>query len=1004
MSETIVPASGVSNFQQQGQLDWMSLYKSTFTFSLEVMTRISRAGLDITAIAVSRIICSGFVIEPAAQERVLDALSSLKPFSSYGNIIWLGFGIKPVIKDLAESEPGLACVALCACMSVSYEPFYAAQVLRELCQVRETPLDVIPSIHQWNALVNICAGSISSSKFPTLVEGLIRLAIPRGGVSLHQPTPAKALAKALGALADVSHGKLANISIAGGLDCLWLAAVSEWLLSLNVEIRLSSGQTVYKSSVIHAGGFPQVTIFFDSGNGQQTQPILMRKCYIVPKGHKFWSSPRPEQFTLMGGHSEWITILRDTFGSCLTILLQENLRRNFAILLFDASRQAESYYNGEPLGDGLLHYFSGGGPPFGRFHFGHKFSRGQAFLEFATQRLPELAVIKEILIQFDQSCVRSNWKDCMDEIKLECICPSCQGQAMAHGDYAGQFCLRLIAETIIIFLWILSAMKVHVSLRPSSQGLQLLYIRRREKRHHGRKFGLNVGVHSGDILQIALEIFSGTTRNETSAERSASSALSYNGVCVFFRALEDLNLLPEDASTVQVIPGHIEFDGTIYQRICDLDLTDNVSGSENGFEPHISYKLIAQETPQPGSIATAYQVSGFTQPHKHLLGISKLALAIAISIQGPIRCQGFCRDWNFPRHPRETLTFIPKLSNLQENQNSASEEQLPCQWSLISVPRASADESIDLRVVRASICTLYAEIVKGLVSEVVEESVPEIVEELVPYRMTDLGACLACIVRFSYSLQFSKRAAQLSSNSYHFSRFRPKGTITVAIPSQAVRWLEKPFEMSLKIHSSSALEEAYMNGDKSFIQHLQGRRAEVEAKDSNGKTVLHEVATRGHEGMLQLLLQGKASVNAMSDHGDTALHFAAQEGHEGAVKLLLEKDAELESTNHSGQTPLSLAAGSGYRTVVKLLLETGADLDFKDNSGRTPLWWATGNGHETVVKLLLEEGADLGSKDSYGRTPLSWAAENMREAVVKLLLEKGADLDSKDRYGRTSLS
>jgi ankyrin repeat protein len=981
MSGTIVPASGVSNFQQQGQLDWVSLYKSTFTFSLEVMARISRAGLDITAIAVSRIICSGFVIEPAAQERVLDALSSLKPFSSYGNLIWLGFGIKPVIKDLAESEPGLACVALCACMSVSYEPFYAAQVLRELCQVRETPPDVIPSIRQWNALVNACAGSISSSKFPTLVEGLMRLAIPRRDMSLHQPTSAKALAKALGALADISRGKLANINITGGPDCLWLAAVSEWLLSLNVEIHLSSGQTVYKSSITHAGGFPHVTIIFDSGSGQQTQPILMRKCYVVPKGHKFWGSPKPEQFTLMGGRSDWTTILRDTFGSCITTLLQENLRESFALLLFDASRQAESYYSREYPGDRLPHVFS---HPSSRFHFGHKFSRGQAFLEFATQRLPELAVIKETLIQFDnQSCIRPNWKDCMDRIGLGCGCRLCRVQSIIPGDYTGQSCLRLIAKTIIVFLWILSAMKVHVSLRPSSQGLQLLYIRHREETQHGDiSFPAADVLRNDDILRVALGIFSGTII-ETSAERSASSALSYNGICVFFGALEDLNLLPEDASTVQIIPGHIEFEGTIYQRIYDLDLTDNVGVSRDSLEPHISYKLIAQETPQPGAIAAAYQVSGSIQSYENLLGISKLAHAIAISIQPPIRCRDFCRDWNFPRHPREVLTFTPKFANLQENQNSISKKQLPCQWSLVSMPRTNADEPNDLRVVQASICTLYAKIVKDLL--------PPFAGNFVSYHMMDLSACLTCIVRFSLK-------------SYRFSRHRPKDTITVTIPSQAARWLETIFEMSPERHSGSALEEAFMNDDKSFIQHLQERSAEVETKDSDGKTVLHEIATCGHEGMLLVLLQGNASVDATSKHGDTALHFAAREGHEGAVKLLLERGAKLRFKDDSGQTPLSLAAGSGHETVVKLLLEKGADLASKDNSGRTLLSWAAGNGHEAVVKLLLDEGADLDSKDENGQTPLSWAARNGCEAMMKLLFEKGADLDSKDENGRTPLS
>src|SRR5436190_3644747 len=218
MSQTIVPANGRSNFEQQGQVDWVSLSTSTFAFTLDIMDRISKAGLNATTVVVGQIVCSGFVIGPEAQKRLLDALSDLRSFSSYGTIIWFGFGIKPIIKELADSEQGAACVALCACLSVSYDSFYAAQVLRELCKIRETPPRFVPSVHQWNALVNLCAGSLSSSKFPTLVEGLMRLVLPRVDVSMYQPTSAETLAKVIAALADISNGKLAKITLAGGHD------------------------------------------------------------------------------------------------------------------------------------------------------------------------------------------------------------------------------------------------------------------------------------------------------------------------------------------------------------------------------------------------------------------------------------------------------------------------------------------------------------------------------------------------------------------------------------------------------------------------------------------------------------------------------------------------------------------------------------------------------------------------------------------------------------------
>jgi hypothetical protein len=147
MSGPLVSA-GSESFQQSGQLDWVSLSNTTFSFGLDVLVRLSKAQLDPATMAVSLITCNQFVIKPVAQKRIYDALLSLKSFSSYGKLIWFGFGIKPILTDLAETEPGMACVALCACMSMSYDSYYVAQVLREFCKLQETPSHIIPSIHQ----------------------------------------------------------------------------------------------------------------------------------------------------------------------------------------------------------------------------------------------------------------------------------------------------------------------------------------------------------------------------------------------------------------------------------------------------------------------------------------------------------------------------------------------------------------------------------------------------------------------------------------------------------------------------------------------------------------------------------------------------------------------------------------------------------------------------------------------------------------------------------------
>lgn len=53
-----------------------------------------------------------FAFNPVGQERVSFAITQMKKYGSQGNIIWVGYGIKHIVTKLAESEEGLALVAL----------------------------------------------------------------------------------------------------------------------------------------------------------------------------------------------------------------------------------------------------------------------------------------------------------------------------------------------------------------------------------------------------------------------------------------------------------------------------------------------------------------------------------------------------------------------------------------------------------------------------------------------------------------------------------------------------------------------------------------------------------------------------------------------------------------------------------------------------------------------------------------------------------------------------
>ena len=173
MSGALVPAS--SNFQQQGSVDWVELSGRTVHFSVAVLARLSKAGIDPFTLQVGRAICTNFSLDPVAQQRISEAIQALRKYGSDGDIIWFGFGVKHVVTDLAETEQGLTLVALCAALSSTYDLLCGARVLRELCGLCEAPQATPPAIRQWKILVDLCSGILNSGHFALLLEGFRRL-------------------------------------------------------------------------------------------------------------------------------------------------------------------------------------------------------------------------------------------------------------------------------------------------------------------------------------------------------------------------------------------------------------------------------------------------------------------------------------------------------------------------------------------------------------------------------------------------------------------------------------------------------------------------------------------------------------------------------------------------------------------------------------------------------------------------------------------------------------
>jgi len=155
------------------------------------------------------------------------------------------------------------------------------------------------------------------------------------------------------------------------------------------------------------------------------------------------------------------------------------------------------------------------------------------------------------------------------------------------------------------------------------------------------------------------------------------------------------------------------------------------------------------------------------------------------------------------------------------------------------------------------------------------------------------------------------------------------------------------------------------------------------------RDILHAVSV-GDEAAVGDLLARRADANAADDKGNTLLHTAARQGYVEIAKLLLDHDADVNATNSDGYTPLHLAARDGRSDAASALLERDADVNAKDDRGFTPMYLACRLGRGEIASQLLDHNADVSAKDSRGYSPLHVARKSGHTEIARLLHEHRA--------------
>ena len=725
LSQRFAPTN---SFPQSGSWSWVNLIDSGIRGAVKVLSRYSAAGVDQYTVIIGQIVCGNFKLSVRGARRLESAIMELKSMNTIGNMLHFGFGVDSVVRNLAATEEGGILVALCAAATEAYAPNHAADIFWELVRTFKAPEKQTPSPLQWKALLKACAGTLAETEFPRLAEHLMhlhsdndRLSVGRYETDTHRNargvSSPDTIAEALLAIGKVSTGELVSISIVGGGDAGWLAAIAQWIFDLRVAIFNHEGELLHANSVQEDQA--QVHVFFvkPHEDANDLKVAVRGKVYQLRDITEMFFM-REDEFgsALVCSRVPWANALSLTFGSEFKRLME--MHRSFSRAILSAGRVFDGIARAEPRAlpaerQYCQTYFEDG--------------RGRGFLAFAVAVFPELEPLNSVidttvLRSFDSAC--DSYESSKAHIKTGCGCSLCT-QGIEDGINEEKFCLVLLMEAIIVVVQSMSGISAPTALFPMRSGLEAFY-RRQLKLHeseklHGRieKYGAVGAVlefnnaeceewnieESVAIRRVidAARLFSGRSIESVDHEQVA---ISISGIVVFLNTLLEggLPVDPELMGRCTVIPGHIEMHGRSYAHLEDFSDFDvagmdyrNRRGAGVGPDPlfdpstltdnYEKVSLIAKEGVNSVKVGLSFQEArgdrsvvlgpaGLTQRVLQATGVvacdGKTCDRTPIEIRTEasdcvkiVERNGQCETWLFQGNPLGRLVALTRILDIQ---------------------------------------------------------------------------------------------------------------------------------------------------------------------------------------------------------------------------------------------------------------------------------------------------------------------------------------------------
>ena len=117
-------------------------------------------------------------------------------------------------------------------------------------------------------------------------------------------------------------------------------------------------------------------------------------------------------------------------------------------------------------------------------------------------------------------------------------------------------------------------------------------------------------------------------------------------------------------------------------------------------------------------------------------------------------------------------------------------------------------------------------------------------------------------------------------------------------------------------------------GDKNEIELVLSEGADIESRDSKGRTALIIASGNGHTTVTDLLLERGANIDSQDDEGYSALMSACKNKRVQSASILLDKDADTFLKNSDGKTAFHLAMESSNVELLTLFIKLRRKLSY----------------------------------------------------------------------------